>query len=615
MEKFIDASPAGFSANNTYEINSVFKLADILDKRVLKPDFSHGDKFPNIDGHIVIVNERQVQIGKLEVQIKTLPDKDLESPKFQCPVAFLSYSESASLPVLLIAVNHKSDKAFWLHIDRHFIADISKKIKGDTVSLAFPKRNVISRRSVKYIGDWKAIALEHLHKVIYYELLSKKHNDLQEKYDYLKAFPKPVHSIPKEDIQKLQNFIDMYNELISNRFPILKEFYYSKYWRIGIGYTAYDDARLSYLMYPIKSGENDLLIREIPRSKEFSPTDGAISWHTNNIENPIKKNAIRYAWEKVSKDVIEIVEKPLVKLVTEELASEFLINLIDSTYNILNVPVKDSYSISSILSRLLVLYPIWLEEAYNKKLSGEILFEYSNLYQLIEKDPKRVALRSAITLYRQQYVPNCQVKMPRYEADGEYLDASIGYFHSLNIPRIKRQYPANDYSKRKEGASFIWSFLTPEEIRIKADIIYQKMPKLLDAYVAAFLPALKNKITYFERFDLLVLNVRYNGQDGYQNGPVIEMYYFKSDAPVQGKIITYLNGEGCPVEWDGHWHKRGQEFDIEGNRYKLSFGGWTAAHHEFGRHALQDVLHDLAKEKIKNFFKGKLETLRENDTI
>ena len=57
----------------------------------MKLDIEERDKIPNIDGYIELVNNL-IPCGKLEVQIKKLPDNQM---KFPIPMTLFAYSEKS----------------------------------------------------------------------------------------------------------------------------------------------------------------------------------------------------------------------------------------------------------------------------------------------------------------------------------------------------------------------------------------------------------------------------------------------------------------------------------------------------------------------------------------
>ena len=606
MEKIIDGNPASFPSRNSEEMNSVFTLGYLLDTKLLKPEFNCLDKFPNIDGYITIVNERDGPIGKIEVQIKTLPDNSINTPKFQCSKDFLSYCESAPLPVILIIVNKNFRRAFWLHIDRNFLNGL--KIKGDSVILKFPLTNVISTEERKYIEDWKLIVGEHVRRLVYFPLLETKHKELEEKYDYLKSFPKPVHNLPPEGLAQLQAFIDTYNNLVMDKFPILKDLYYSEFWKIGIGYSSFLDKSIKYLLYPIRNGENDLLIREISE-KEMLNSPKAISWHNQYVENPIKDNPIRYAWDQVSQDIIEVVSEPIVKLVSLSLATEFLITQIDKVYFILNQRIRNKYNLSTILDRLNLLYPLWLDEVYGLDDNQDVVFSYNQLHDLLERDKKGNGLSRAILKYRNGFSRKNNVKITRYDIDEEYLNTSIKFYRSKNQNVIKRLYPPNDYSKRVAGLNYLWNFISQEDFQTKVRNIYNLMPALIDEYVSLYLPFLKGQVKYFDNFDLHIINITYNDGKGFEDGPTIEHFYLKALGPFAPLIQTYLNGINSPLTWNSRLEMKIDTMVIDGIDFRILSSGWSASHEELSESAIEKIFNKLITERVTEYFEIKLKEL------
>jgi len=129
MKRIVDCDPAPYPLTNTPEIKAVVGLIYILDLNCVKPDAKFLDKVPNTDGILELVNQYQTPIGKLEVQIKVLGSKNIETPKYQCSKPFLAFCEQSILPVLLIVVDIQNQIAYWEHISIDIITDLFKKIK------------------------------------------------------------------------------------------------------------------------------------------------------------------------------------------------------------------------------------------------------------------------------------------------------------------------------------------------------------------------------------------------------------------------------------------------------------------------------------------------------
>jgi hypothetical protein len=76
------ARPAPFSNTDAAEGESITVLRSLLDTRRVRHDIREGDKTPNLDGYIVLIDDTAHPIGKLEVQIKTLP---AGATSYRCP--------------------------------------------------------------------------------------------------------------------------------------------------------------------------------------------------------------------------------------------------------------------------------------------------------------------------------------------------------------------------------------------------------------------------------------------------------------------------------------------------------------------------------------------------
>ena len=115
-------------------------------------------------GNVPLQIKSNFQLEKVEIQIKTLPNSELDSPKYQCDKPFLSHCETSLLPVILIPVNAKSELAYWLHLDREILEDLGKRIKGESIVVHIPKENIITRDDTKYIEEWTTIVETYIRK-------------------------------------------------------------------------------------------------------------------------------------------------------------------------------------------------------------------------------------------------------------------------------------------------------------------------------------------------------------------------------------------------------------------------------------------------------------------
>jgi len=137
MGKIINAKAAPYPKSNIPEIKAISTFNNIVDENV-KTDIKNMDKVPNYDGLLEIVDIDQTPIGHFFVQIKKLPEKNSNHPKYQSKKAFLAFCEDAILPILHIVVDIKNEVAYWRLIDTNFLKTLKIKDNTKSVNVDFP---------------------------------------------------------------------------------------------------------------------------------------------------------------------------------------------------------------------------------------------------------------------------------------------------------------------------------------------------------------------------------------------------------------------------------------------------------------------------------------------
>ena len=605
----INSSPAPYPNKNTEEMESVFKLLDLLDKKIVKPDVQFLDKVPNTDGSFTIVDRTEVPIGKIDVQVKTLPDVNVANPKLQVALSFLSACEHSSLPVVLIVVNERNSIAYWLHINREFLELIAPKITGNSTVIMFPKENVIRKDTNEYIKRWTEIVTNHNRKLIEYDLLVDKIKELENNLILLKNFPRPIHSISAEQLEKLQHFIDTLNFAYHNEFKIVKESYYEQYWKIGIGYSRFEIDSLAYVLYPIKKGENDLLIREIPYPDTFGID--VIRWVAISNDNPIMDDPRVYAYSLVQKQVLEIIQKKYIKLVNEVLAFEHVLQYVDNFYSSFGLIAKRGYNLDVLLNKIHVFYPIWYEEYCKveriESTGGIIRFDIDEVSYLSATKNIKIITQRAILRYRQKQLSQLQVQVGNaIHTDNNYLINSLSFLVTNKVHRIKRLYPAFEFDKApKRRPFFIWELISPKNLTIRVRNIYTLIPSLVDEFIIAFFPALIAKIKFFDSFDRLIINVLHKtGVSKFEDSPTIEKIFLKSVNDLPNSIQVFQNGTGSPITYRDAFAKHETGIIIDGEQYKVISACSGTSRRIMSAHPIQELLFEILEDRFSNYFQA-----------
>jgi hypothetical protein len=198
-------APAGYPITDAAEVDAINVFRCALDSKQFKADIRERDKYPNIDGYVELIDEKQKPVGKLEVQIKKLPDG---SKTFACSTALIAYTERTPLPVLLICVDTTAKKAYWKHITR---ADLDGKEGQGSVSMTFgDPEDAVSEEGSHY-NKWLSLARDACEGVSRYKALKE-----------IARIATPLIGQKSKEIGQIQIFIDELNGLLDRDFICLK---------------------------------------------------------------------------------------------------------------------------------------------------------------------------------------------------------------------------------------------------------------------------------------------------------------------------------------------------------------------------------------------------------
>ena len=157
--------PAPYSNTDAEETLAIDTFKILVDHKQAKLDIRGRDKYPNIDGYIDIVDEESRPIGKLEAQVKKLPDDYESVPKLQIPFSLFRYAAVTNNPVLLIGVDTRQKKAYWIHVSIYRNLRQAHK----TITVNFPGSHVIDGKDTEYLADWIQIVRRNQNKLLEYD--------------------------------------------------------------------------------------------------------------------------------------------------------------------------------------------------------------------------------------------------------------------------------------------------------------------------------------------------------------------------------------------------------------------------------------------------------------
>ncbi|WPV67119.1 DUF4365 domain-containing protein [Chitinophaga sp. LS1] len=594
---------AGFAKNNDIEEASIAKLRDILDKKHVKAELQSNDKWPNTDGYLTLTNEDDIQIGKLEVQVKTLPDEKVDRPVYQCSRELLAYAyESNSLPVLLIVVNANTETAYWLHLSRPFVAEIAAAMEGKTVSVAFSISNRITRNNKEYVAQWQEICKDHQHKLIHFadtkaelEDVTRKLAALRDELDY------DQNAIVHEAI-RLHTFITKYNELLNGEFETIKQVQFPGYVRVGVAYTNYEPGSVEYILYPVAIGDADALVKRLPKGVEF---EGEFRLHGYLSKNPFAEDPVRFAATSIIELAMRTIKKPLIELVNETLAEECLIKIIDYIHDLAGFPLKKQYNLDTMLTRLHILFPLVYELISDKSTEGYNFMLNTNVIStLVHAENVHWHFAKAVRMYRKGNLPARNIVFDdMWGVNGDYLKASIRFLQGGSQRNIRRPYDDVDFTGNPAYKLFNLEDFTADQLTRMVTAIYKRVPDLFDEYIAVFFPPLSGKVKFFDELSLLIINVTTGVHAG------VEVFNFASDAMKEPKIASFTNGVNSPVTWSTQAEAFEKGIVFEGNVYKLKHSRQSALVRLWEGLILKNILQDYVVKRLEKYFENLLKEM------
>lgn len=458
---------SGFTPNQSVTDNDIIekRAIDILDKILshsdIKTHFTISDKIANVDGKIELMTDRRI-FGNITVQIKTYPTKYYGQSKYDFPTSIFGYAQRCSNEVVfLFAVNRKEKIAYWKYIDKSLIAKYEDKSSQKKVTIHFEENEIVHRGNIdEIVKRWKELHKKTCNLIIQTEEISQENVQLKVQ---LEKYQNPTFTIGRGNIIKLQRFIDEYNYLLDYEYNYIKHHYYSNAWKIGIVVFEYGLKELSYIIHKIESGENGLLIKEIPVDRVKYFTNYSVM-SRNCRENAINDNPEKYALKLIQERVKELLEYKSVLFLTEETATEYIFDFLRTECNHINIKQQESYELIPLKAIIENKYPRISAKIPCVSMNGNRCININNLYE------------------------------------------SIQFLINKGNTNINMLYPAIDQHVK---TGFVSDWYTPDQALKKVKFVYELLPSLFDAYMITVFPYLKDRILLFSGYDIILVNLIY----------------------------------------------------------------------------------------------------------
>ena len=122
------------------------------------------DKYPNIDGYIELVDDKECPVGKLVVQAKTYKSKYKGKKKAEIPAYFVAYAMRMRNEVcLFFSVDADENKIYWKYISDDYIRLFQKEGDNAIHTYKFCNDEILTSENIATtIGRWKQIFNEKI---------------------------------------------------------------------------------------------------------------------------------------------------------------------------------------------------------------------------------------------------------------------------------------------------------------------------------------------------------------------------------------------------------------------------------------------------------------------
>lgn len=601
--------PAPYSNTDEQETQGVDTFKKLLNHEKVKADIKERDKYPNIDGYLELVDESRVPIGKLEVQVKKLSDNSKNSPKLKCPVSLFSYSETTCNPVLLVGVNVKQNKAYWVHIHKDLINNLANRSDQKTKVVNFPKSNVIDGNDTRYIEEWKNIIEVYKEKIKDYDKLKNSYIELSQKSN-------PALGSVKKDFQDIHIFLDKINGLLEKKFSIVKKRFYPTSWKIGLAYYEYQNNSVSYTLYPIPFNKNDVQIKKVDKKLHRQLKQGGLVFTGHFMENPIRLRPKEYAREIVESNTLKILENRLLNHKGNVfLAREFIFAFIDKFSQQMGLDKKDKYTLNEIEKAFFQYLPIWVDEAVKfmvkvkrnrVKVPKDCLYRRPYLDpdilipQIMDDERKEIEESVRARIKQKDSVPRIPLGNDKFPF--RIFEEFCSFLKSKGIKEIDRVYLPRDYSRLKENGGLVWNVFSPDVVKRNLKIFYADLQKVYTDTLLQNFPEIIGELPLFGEASrvIIVFSVR-EEYKSFQDSPGIQFFYLDRKNQNSLEIEIYNEGETKDAPKISQANsKKGVE--LNGKKYKLISIRAGILDFIYDDLPMFNFVYEILEENLKRYF-------------
>lgn len=494
--------------NDLSEKNSVLWLENLFNKKDVTTDFEKNDKKPDTDGSFTILNNGRFD-GRLEVQIKTYNSKSSKGKnKYSCDTKVLYYALKNRIScVILYVVDSINDRAYWKYLSESFIRKLNLKENQKNVTIKFNDLEYVDKTNFD-----ECLRLWHSYYCVKNDGIFFDNDKFENAFDRKERV---IELLKSSDISMLdrnyiicvQRFIDKFNYLFDNEYNILKRFYYPNTWKFGVAIGEFTEKSLSYLIYTIMQGSNDLMLKKININSvlDIDYRENYLYATSNSLKNDMWTGKSDFAMKYVNSKIKDLIENKRFLYFSQEVAIECIYDTLEQEYNKLKINYNNSINL------------LLLRECIKDKFPNQIRNKELQSYSASNKSNNIAIAYSCI-----EYLMN-------------------NGFHDID-----RLYPVSPSYRNKDA--YI------NYLCIKTEVVFSHLPTLFEAYMYYAFPTLQSKITFWEDMNLISVVFLTDGVDSR-----IEIHYFKSrDKRVLSNQLIFVKNFEHKL-YNGYF-KRKEEF-------------------------------------------------------
>lgn len=563
-------------------------------------NLEEGDKHPNEDGYVDILDDGGKTFGRILVQIKKIPDKATNPPKLpKFPVPTIESSRAYDLPFIAIGVNVDSEIGYWRYINESYIESLELKPDQKTKTIHFPTDQTIERGEEGFVEQWI--------EVIKRKRRGPHFEELQELRE--KANPALQESRPKYEL--IHQFLDEYNRILDYEYSIVKERLYPGTWKVGFASAEYEEDRLTFSLYPIPNNTNDIQIKEV-EANDFrdiiNEIDNATSAHLVS-GNPIQQDPIKYADDLIAKNVMKIVDnKALDQSNNEFMAKELVFYLIDEYHDLFGLGQVDKISVDEFkrgYDHMQCLIDEYISSTHEINV-GKILQDgYIDLMKL----------RGSSAFDMETLEEKVENRMDRREDIGHryavgdlsfkpwQLSDAIEALEDWQKSTIVRPYIPPDYSLVDGQSWKVWQVYTPDSIERNLRAFVNNLNSEYSQMINANFPHLAEYLQLFPHTSRIVVELSIPEEGNTTTGmPSHHIKRLRSESSDEFKIDIFLDDdpempeigfESREIEWDG------EEYELWGTETGV-------ADYVFRPLPLTSEIYERAERKLRDHFRERV---------